>query len=84
MNYQDILKQEPLDNILQTSEPSLLNDAIDILLNNNVFTKQELLDEFNLHGFSMYREDIEILLNLERDKLKPDENEKINFVQLRK
>lgn len=84
MNYQDILKQEPLDNILQTSEPSLLNDAIDILLNNNVFTKQELLDEFNLHGFSMYREDIETLLNLEKDKLKPDENEKINFVQLRK
>ena len=83
MNYKDILKQEPLDNILQTSEPSLLSDAINILLDNNVFTKQELLDEFNFHGFSMYREDIELLLNLEKDKLKPDENQKLNFVKLR-
>lgn len=86
MNYKDILKQEPLDNILQTSEPSLLSDAIDILLDNNVFTKQELLDEFNSHGFSMYREDIETILNLPENKLKPDENErqKINIVKLRK
>ena len=86
MNYKDILKQEPLDNILQTSEPSLLSDAIDILLDNNVFTKQELLDEFNSHGFSMYREDIETILNLPENKLKPDENErqKINIIKLRK
>ena len=47
-------------------------------------SEEELLDEFNFHGFSMYREDIELLLNLEKDKLKPDENQKVNFVKLRK
>ena len=85
MNYKNMLKEEPLDNILTTSEPSLLNDAIDILLDNDVFTKQELLDEFKNNGISMYREDIETILNLPENKLKPDENErqKINIVKLR-
>ncbi|ASJ22139.1 hypothetical protein BHAMNSH16_11035 [Brachyspira hampsonii] len=86
MNYKNILKEEPLDDILTTSEPSLLNDAIDILLDNDVFTKQELLDEFKNNGISMYREDIETILNLPENKLKPDDDEKhkINFVKLRK
>lgn len=85
MNYRDILKKEPLDDILKTSEPSLLNEAIDILLDNKVFTKQELLDEFKEHGFFIGRENIEDLLNLPNNKLLPENNEdnRKNIVSLK-
>lgn len=84
MNYRDILKKEPLDDILKTSEPSLLNEAIDILLDNKVFTKQELLDEFKEHGFFIGRENIEDLLNLPNNKLLPEnEDNRKNIVSLK-
>ena len=84
MNYRDILKKEPLDDILKTSEPSLLNEAIDILLDNKVFTKQELLDEFKCHEFSIGRENIEALLNLPDNKLFPEyEENRKNIVSLK-
>lgn len=84
MNYRDILKKEPLDDILKTSEPLLLNEAIDILLDNKVFTKQELLDEFKEHGFFIGRENIEDLLNLPNNKLLPEnEDSRKNIVSLK-
>ncbi len=84
MNYRGMIKKEPLDDILKTSEPSLLNEAIDILLDNQVFTKQELLDEFKEHGFFIGRENIEALLNLPNNKLFPEDKEnRKNIVSLK-
>lgn len=84
MNYRGMIKKEPLDDILKTSEPSLLNEAIDILLDNQVFTKQELLDEFKEHGFFIGRENMESLLNLPYNKLLPeDEDNRKKIVSLK-
>lgn len=62
---------EPLDNILKTTEPSLLNDAIDILLVNNVFTPSEFIKELSDEGIPMRNDEVELLLNLPKDTLKP-------------
>ena len=65
-------KTEPLDNILKTAKPSLLPDAIDALLINDVFTSSEFMKELAIAGLAMTYEEIEILLNLPAGTLKPE------------
>ena len=66
-----IRKSEPLDDVLVTAQPSLLKTAVEMLINDNVLTAKEILqelsDEYNL---SLYSEDIETLLGLSRGTLK--------------
>ena len=66
-----IRKSEPLDDVLVTAQPSLLKTAVEMLINDNVLTAKEILqelsDEYNL---SLYSEDIETLLGLNRGTLK--------------
>lgn len=57
-------KSEPLDSIIRTPKPSLLSDAIDVLLVNKVFTPQELVEELGNMGLAMEPSELEILLNL--------------------
>ena len=57
-------KSEPLDSIIRTPKPSLLSDAIDVLLVNKVFTPQELVAELGNMGLAMEPSELEILLNL--------------------
>ena len=76
-------KNEPLDNILMLSSPSLFSEAVDILLTNNVFTPKEFVDELSDEGISMYPKEIEILLNLEEGTLNQinEEDNKIVFLK---
>ena len=71
MQKRGIRKCEPLDDILVTAQPSLLKTAVEMLINDNVLTAKEILqelsDEYNL---SLYSEDIETLLGLSRGTLK--------------
>lgn len=66
-----IRKNEPLDNVIVTAQPSLLKTAVEMLINDNVLTAKEILqelsDEYNL---SLYSDDIEILLGLNKGTLK--------------
>ena len=62
-------KNEPLDNILATAKPSLLKDAIDVLLVNNVFTPSEFMAELKLEGLAMNSSEVEILLGLDKGTL---------------
>lgn len=55
-------KNEPLDDILPVEEPTLLKDATELLIDNEVLTKQEMLNEIN-----MYSRDIVELCNLPVD-----------------
>ena len=74
--YRDIKKMgirkcEPLDDILVTAQPSLLKTAVEMLINDNVLTAKEILqelsDEYNL---SLYSDDIETLIGLNKGTLK--------------
>ncbi len=66
-----IRKSEPFDDVLVTAQPSLLKTAVEMLINDNVLTAKEILrelsDEYNL---SLYSEDVETLLGLNRGTLK--------------
>lgn len=62
-------KSEPLDNSMKAEKPSLLADAIEILLVKNVFTQKELVDELSDMGLAMEPDELETLLNLEKGTL---------------
>ena len=62
-------KEEPLDEVLTTTPPSLLKTAVQILLDENVFTPKEFVDELSYSGLSIYPEEIEFLLDLPKGTL---------------
>lgn len=71
MQKQGIRKVEPLDDVLTTSKPSLLREGVYLLLDENVFTPKEFVDELSLeYGLSLYPEEIESLLGLRENTLK--------------
>ncbi len=43
-------KEEPLDDILVFKKPKLLKDAFNVLVDNDVLTKKEILDEIGFHA----------------------------------
>lgn len=58
--------------------PYLLNEnifqgAIDILIEQNIFTAKEILNLFKKNGVTLYSQDMEELLNLRQDTLKVEE-----------
>jgi len=70
MQRRAIRKQEPLDDVLTTSAPSLLIEAVTELLKENVFTPKEFIDELSYtYGLSLYPKMIEDLLNLPKGML---------------
>jgi Predicted Zn peptidase len=71
MQKQGIRKVEPLDDILITAKPSLLKQAVNLLLSQKVFTANEFLDEISSeYGLTLFSRDIEKLLGLDKDTLK--------------
>ena len=70
MQRRSIWKNEPLDDVLITSEPSLLRTSVMMLLSEKVFTAKEFVDELSFNfGLSLYSEEIEHLLNLPENTL---------------
>lgn len=60
-----IRKVEPLDNELMTAKPSLLKQAINLLLEKDVFTVGEFMSELSIeHGLTIYGRDLEKILSL--------------------
>ncbi len=77
-------KEEPLDDSLITSTPSILKTAIIMLLNENVFTPKELIDELSFsYNLSLYPEEIEYLMNLPKNTLSPQKVLKFSNLQLK-
>lgn len=71
MQKKGIRKEEPLDNILITSVPSLLKTSVQMLLEGGVLTPKEFMTELtNDYNFSLDHKEIEILLDLPKDTLK--------------
>lgn len=70
MQRRSIWKNEPLDDVLITSEPSLLRTSVMMLLSEKVFTPKEFVEELSFNfGLSLYSEEIEHLLNLPKNTL---------------
>ena len=74
--------KEPGDVPFSMNE-TIFQGAIDLLLEQNIFTVKEMLDMFNKNGITLYREDIEELLYLRPDTLKVEEKV-VPILQLRK
>ncbi len=67
MQKQGIKKIEPLDDKLVTAKPSLLREAVNILLSQNVVTPDEFLDELSSdYGLTIYPDELENLLGLKK------------------
>lgn len=63
-------KEEPLDDILITDSPALLKISVMMLLQENVFTPNEFMEELSkVYGLSINAEDVEYLLDLPKGTL---------------
>lgn len=72
MNKKNIRTNEPLDDILPRPLPSMFDDAVSLLLEEKIFTPASFIDALSNYGLSMNHSEIENLLNLPKDKLKPN------------
>lgn len=64
-------KVEPLDDTKLTENPKAMIQAVELLIENVYITREELIQKLSLHyGLSLFREEIEDLIGLERDYLK--------------
>lgn len=84
-SYQAIIKkmgrlgwrtEEPLDDTLVMSKPTVLSRAIDIMLDNDILDEAGIVRELSASGLSLPSEEIEILLGLDEGKL---EHKKIDL-----
>lgn len=60
---------EPLDNVQEINQPQLLKNAIEMLIENNVFSPKEFLKELSLRSISLSGREIEEILNLKKGTL---------------
>lgn len=79
-SYQTLMKkmnrlgwrtEEPLDDTLIMSKPTVLRRAIDILLDNDILDEVEIIKELSIRGLTIPREEVEVLLGLDEGKLIP-------------
>ena len=66
-----------MDDILMTAQPSVLKDAVALLLNHNVFNSNEFMNELAKKGIPMEYQEVETLLGLPHEMLKPQRHGKI-------
>lgn len=84
MQKRGIRKFEPYDDILITAKPSIFQTAIDMLINEDILTAndiiKELSDEYNL---TLYPEYIELLLGLNKGTLKFNSAQPLHLFELK-
>ena len=84
MQRRGIRKQEPLDNVLMTTQPTLLKTAVLILLNEKVFTSQEFMDELSYnYSLSLFPHEVELLLDLPNGTLEKPKTIYLNNIKLK-
>ena len=70
MQRRGLRKEEPLDDSLSTASPSLLKTSVLMLLQEDVFTPKELMDELaSNYDLSIYPSEVEYLLDLPKGTL---------------
>jgi Zn-dependent peptidase ImmA (M78 family) len=83
MNAKGQRVTEPLDDVIAVSYPSMLSNAVSLLVDSKVFTKAALVKEFANYGLAMNPEELEKLLSLQKGYLSDDETEDSNPFILR-
>ncbi len=73
--------KEPLDDELPLSTPTILRQAVDVILSNNLLSKKSFFSELQKFGMSMSRHDVEDLLNLTPGTLQ-DFSQNENVIEL--
>lgn len=85
MEKQGWLKKEPLDENIKATNPALLKKSVEMLIDNNIMSGTELVDNLANCGLNLYPDDIENLLGLKDKMLSPknsykrDNVTKVNF-----
>jgi Zn-dependent peptidase ImmA (M78 family)/DNA-binding XRE family transcriptional regulator len=69
INKKGYKKREPLDNVIKFEQPYLFKQALELLIDNSIFSVDELLDQF-----SMNKDEITSLLFLPEKMLSREEN----------
>lgn len=77
MSAKGMRTSEPLDNIIEIPYPRLMKDALELLITNDIFSKQELLEEFSSAGLAMEKNELEKLFALRKGFF--DEEDKDDF-----
>lgn len=78
-------KEEPLDDVLMTASPSLLKSAVLMLLQEDVFTPKEFMDELSsVYKLSIEPEEIEYLLDLPHGTLTSSKIIDISSLQIKR
>ncbi|MDZ7542669.1 ImmA/IrrE family metallo-endopeptidase, partial [Clostridium perfringens] len=84
--YQYLMKQlskkgwrvkEPLDDLIVTPKPVLLKRAIDVLITNDVMNETEIVNELANYGMALNTDDIEMLLSLDKGRLRKKDSNNI-------
>nr|WP_279326104.1 ImmA/IrrE family metallo-endopeptidase [Bacillus sp. FJAT-47783] len=77
--------KEPLDDIKDIREPVSMKQAVELLIENNYITGDEFMYKLSKHyGLSLFREEIEELLGLEKGYLETEsEPQKSNIVSIK-
>lgn len=73
---------EPLDDTIKIQEPTIIKLAINMLLDNNKFSSDELMLDLNNNGIWLEREEIEDLIGLERGTLKSRDTGMDNVIKI--
>ena len=85
MQRRGLRKEEPLDDILLTASPALLKTSVNILLQENVFTTSEFMDELsNSYGLSINAAEVEYLLDLPNGTLSSPKIIDFSTLQIKK
>ena len=82
MNKKAWLKKEPLDENIKGISPQTLKTAVELLFENNIMSKNTLMDNLVNFGINMYPEDIEILIGLKEGTLGNKINQGKNNVKV--
>lgn len=78
-------KEEPLDDVLMTASPALLKTSVLMLLQENVFTPREFMDELSsVYELSINPEEVEYLLDLPAGTLTPSKIIDITSLQIKR
>jgi Zn-dependent peptidase ImmA (M78 family)/DNA-binding XRE family transcriptional regulator len=84
--YQYLMKQlskkgwrvkEPLDDLIVTPKPVLLKKSIDMLITNDVMNETEIVNELANYGMALNTDDIEMLLSLDKGRLRKKDSNNI-------
>lgn len=84
--YQYLMKQlskkgwrvkEPLDDLIVTPKPVLLKKSIDMLITNDVMNETEIVNELANYGMALDTDEIEMLLSLDKGRLRKKDSNNI-------